>query len=62
MERLELVVLLVSAVISVIFADYLYSVTHNVMVNVVTILVMTPVFYYGVKWFARAIGYPLKDY
>ncbi|MEI6292280.1 MAG: hypothetical protein WCP36_01260 [Methanomicrobiales archaeon] len=62
MERLELVVLLISVVIAVILGDYLYSVTHNVLVNVVTILVATPFLYYGVKWIARAAGYPLREY
>jgi hypothetical protein len=62
MERLELIVLLISVVISVIVGDYLYSVTHNVLVNMVTIFVGTPVLYYGVKWIARAAGYPLRDY
>jgi len=62
MERLELVVLLISVVIAVILADYFYSITHNVLVNVITILVATPVFYYGVKWIARASGYPLREY
>jgi hypothetical protein len=62
MERLELVVLLISVVIAVIIGDYLYSVTHNVLVNVVTILVGTPFLYYGVKWVARTMGYPLRDY
>jgi cation transporter-like permease len=62
MERLELVVLLISVVMAVIVGDYLYSVTHNVLVNVITILVMTPVLYYGVKWVARAAGFPLREY
>jgi cation transporter-like permease len=62
MERLELIVLLISVVISVIVGDYLYSVTHNVLANVVTILILTPVLYYGVKWLARAAGYPLREY
>ncbi|MCU0630149.1 MAG: hypothetical protein MUF37_03220 [Methanoregulaceae archaeon] len=62
MERLELVVLLISVVIAVILADYFYSITHNVLVNVITILVATPVLYYGVKWIARAAGYPLREY
>jgi len=62
MERLELIVLLISVVISVIVGDYLYSVTHNVLVNMVTIFVGTPVLYYGEKWIARAAGHPLRDY
>jgi uncharacterized membrane protein len=62
MERLELIVLLISVVISVIVGDYLYSVTHNVLVNMVTIFVGTPILYYGVKWIARAAGHPLRDY
>jgi hypothetical protein len=62
MERLELIVLLISVVISVIVGDYLYSVTHNVLVNMVTIFVGTPILYYGVKWIARASGHPLRDY
>ena len=62
MERLELIVLLISVVIAVIVGDYLYSVTHNVLVNVFAILIMTPALYYGVKWIARAAGYPLREY
>jgi uncharacterized membrane protein len=62
MERLELIVLVISVVIAVIVGEYLYSVTHNVLVNVVTIFVGTPILYYGVKWMARAAGYPLRDY
>lgn len=62
MERLELVVLLISVVIAVVVGDYLYSVTHNVLVNVATIFIGTPVLYYGVKWLAGAVGYPLRDY
>ncbi len=62
MERLELIVLLISVVIAVIAGDYLYSVTHNVLINVVTIFVGTPVIYYGVKWIARVAGYPLREY
>jgi hypothetical protein len=62
MERLELIVLLISVVIAVIVGDYLYSVTHNVLINVVTIFVGTPVIYYGVKWIARVAGYPLREY
>lgn len=62
MERLEVVVLLISVVIAVLLGDYFYSVTHNVLANVVTILVLTPVLYYGVKWIARAAGYPLREY
>jgi len=62
MERLELIVLLISVVISVIVGDYLYSVTHNVLANVLAILIGTPVLYYGVKWIARAAGFPLREY
>jgi hypothetical protein len=62
MERLELIVLLISVVIAVIIGNYLYSVTHNVLVNVVTILVGTPFLYYGVKWVAGTMGYPLREY
>jgi len=62
MERLELIVLLISVVTSVIVGDYLYSVTHNVLVNVVTIFFGTIVLYYGVKWIARVAGFPLREY
>jgi hypothetical protein len=62
MERLELFVLLISVVIAVLVGDYFYSVTHNVLVNVATIFIGTPVLYYGVKWITRAAGYPLRDY
>ncbi len=62
MERLELIVLLVSVVIAVLIGDYFYSITHNVLINVATIFIGTPVLYYGVKWISKAIGYPLRDY
>ena len=43
--RSELVVLLVSVVISIILGNYLYAVTHNVLVNVITVLLGTVVVY-----------------
>jgi len=61
-ERLEVILLLISFFIAVLIGDYLYSVTHNVLVNVATIFIGTPVLYYGVKWIARATGYPLRGY
>jgi len=62
MERLELVVLMISVIIAVIIGNYFYTVTHNVLANVATILIGTPVLYYGVKWLARTAGYPLREY
>jgi hypothetical protein len=62
MERLELVVLLISVVISALAGEYLYSVTHNVLLNVVTIFFGTIILYYGVKWIARVLGYPLREF
>ena len=43
--RSDLVVLLVSVVISIILGNYLYGVTHNVLVNVITVLLGTVVVY-----------------
>ena len=50
--RSELVILLASVVISVILGDFLYSLTRNVLVNVVTVLLGTVVFYTILHGFA----------